>query len=65
VIRPLAFSAHAPETDPEKKKKQDARREKLRLVGDDLTETPAEMYQRLEARLAAKGGGEADAPAES
>ncbi len=65
VIRPLAFSAHAPETDPEKKKKQDARREKLRLVGDDLTETPAEMYQRLEAKLAAKGGGEADAPAES
>lgn len=64
VIRPLAFSAHAPETDPEKKKKQDARREKLRLVGDDLTETPAEMYQRLESKL---GGGEAEAaaPAES
>jgi hypothetical protein len=57
VIRPLAFSAHAPETDPEKKKKQDSAREKLRLVGDDLTETPAEMYQRLEAKL---GGGEAE-----
>lgn len=57
VIRPLAFSAHAPETDEKKKKKEETRRERLRLVGDDLTETPAEMYQRLEAKL---GGAEAE-----
>lgn len=64
AIRPLAFTAHAPETDPKKKAKQDKELEKYRLAGETLGETPYEMLERLEAKLAAAPPSSAEAGAE-
>jgi hypothetical protein len=53
TIKPAAFSLHAPESDPKKKTKEQAEREKYRIVGDNRQETAAEMLRRLEQKLAA------------
>ena len=56
IIKPAAVQLHSAETDPKKKERDDAEREKYRGAGDNRSETAQEMLTRLEKKLAEKSG---------
>jgi Flp pilus assembly protein TadD len=52
TIKPVAFELHGSDENAKKKKKEEELREKYRVAGDTRTETPREMLERLEKKLA-------------
>ena len=54
IIKPIAYAISEKEGSPKDKERRDAQREKYRLAGEKVGETPREMLGRLEKKRAAK-----------